>query len=170
MVFAAVPAFLDGPPLAHTGGFGEPTCQACHFDGALNDPSGSLQIRGLPEQYRSGETYTIEVLLVKPGVKQAGFQASLRESATGNQAGTWIDPSEGTKMQTDDDGILYVMHTRAGAAFVQGDTARWQLAWRAPEHASDQVILHIAGNAADGDESPFGDAIYTTSFILDPLP
>jgi len=34
--------FPDGPPPAHTGGFGEPTCRACHFDGDLNAEGGGL--------------------------------------------------------------------------------------------------------------------------------
>jgi hypothetical protein len=169
MLSAAVPAFLEGPPLAHTGGFGEPTCLTCHFDGDLNDLSGSLQIRGLPDRYVPGSTYPIEIILVKAGLKHAGFQASVREAITGKQAGTWVDPPIEVKVQASESGVEYAMQTRAGTTAIVGDTARWQFSWRAPERSSEPVIIHVAGNAADGDESPFGDAIYADSLQLDPM-
>ncbi|MDZ4700331.1 MAG: choice-of-anchor V domain-containing protein [Rhodothermales bacterium] len=169
VLLAVGPAFLDGPPLAHTGGFGEPTCLACHFDGDLNDPSGSLLIQGLPERYHAGETYLIEIILIKPGMKHAGFQATLRDASTGEQAGAWIDLPDGIKVEASEERVVYAMHTRAGAASAQGDTARWQLRWKAPESAPEQVILHVAGNAADGDESPFGDAIYAGTHVFTPM-
>src|SRR5690606_8758969 len=46
--------YPDRPPPAHTGGFGEPTCQQCHFDAPLNDPGGALYVEGLPERYTPG--------------------------------------------------------------------------------------------------------------------
>ena len=53
--------YPEEPPPAHTGGFGEPTCLQCHFDGALNEPGGELRVEGLPEAYMPGETYTLDV-------------------------------------------------------------------------------------------------------------
>ena len=34
-------AFSSGPPLAHTGAFGESTCIVCHSGNSLNSPGGS---------------------------------------------------------------------------------------------------------------------------------
>jgi len=62
-VAAARAANYDGPPVAHTGGFGEPTCQACHQGEPLNAPGGSLRIEGLPQRYEPGRAYTLTMVL-----------------------------------------------------------------------------------------------------------
>src|SRR5919106_6886502 len=78
--------YRDGPPLAHTGGFGEPTCRACHADNHLNDPAGSLSITGVPAVYAPGDTHRVTIFLRRAGMRRAGFQLSARFS-DGRQAG-----------------------------------------------------------------------------------
>src|SRR5688572_21950865 len=68
----------DAPPLAHTGGFGEQTCLACHMDGELNEPGGTLAIEGLPERYQAGQRYTLAVAIAHPELRAAGFELSAR--------------------------------------------------------------------------------------------
>ena len=38
------PVYAEHPPLGHTGGFGEPTCHACHFGGEVNGGDGTLAV------------------------------------------------------------------------------------------------------------------------------
>src|SRR3989442_11863996 len=80
-------ANYDGPPVAHTGGFGEPTCRACHQDEPLNAPGGSLRIEGLPRRYEPGRAYMLTVVLRRSGLGRAGFELSTRV-ADGQEAGS----------------------------------------------------------------------------------
>jgi hypothetical protein len=86
----AAGAYLDAPPVAHTGGFGEPTCAACHRGAPLDDAGGSLTLTAPPE-HAAGEEHFLEVRLTRAGMERAGFQLSARfaEGArAGRQAGT----------------------------------------------------------------------------------
>src|SRR2546426_4300103 len=80
-------ANYDGPPVAHTGGFGEPTCRACHQGEPLNEPGGSLRIEGLPQRYEPGRAYMLTVVLRRSGMGRAGFELSTRV-ADGQEAGS----------------------------------------------------------------------------------
>lgn len=158
--------YPDGPPPGHTGGFGEPTCNACHFDGALNDPAGSAILAGVPAAYVPGATYTITVAVARPGLRAGGFQLAARFVAgdrAGRQAGV-LTPVNTRAAVVDDRevGVSYAQHTFEGTEPVAPDTARWRLEWTAPA-AGGAVAFHVAANAADGDASPFGDWIYTAS-------
>ncbi len=53
----------DGPPVGHTGGFGEPTCQGCHLGNQLNAPGGMLGVEGIPAAYMPNERYRITIVL-----------------------------------------------------------------------------------------------------------
>ena len=75
-------AFKTGPPPGVTGGFGEPTCHACHFDHPINAPGGSLRLGGLPESYTAGVRYSIRVGLTRRGTQRAGFQIAESELRT----------------------------------------------------------------------------------------
>ena len=156
--------YVAGPPPAHTGGFGEETCAYCHFDGPLDDPAGSLSLEGVPEDYRPGKRYEIQVVLSHPELKRGGFQLAARYaggSAAGRQAGTFIYPSH--RIETDTlNGIVYVHHTLAGSSPDTAGFIRWKLGWMAPDSTGAGVVFHAAANAANGDDSEFGDFIYTT--------
>src|SRR2546428_12664528 len=71
-------ANYDGPPVAHTGGFGEPTCPACHQDEPLNAPDGSLRVEGLPRRYEPGRAYMPSGVLRRAGIARARFALSTR--------------------------------------------------------------------------------------------
>ena len=55
--------------------------------------------------------------------------------------------------------IEYVQHTETSSHITQGELAVWRFHWTAPGDRGS-VILHVAANAANGDNSPFGDLIY----------
>ncbi len=146
--------YPDPPPPAHTGGFGEPTCHTCHFDGPLNAPKGGLRVAGFPEAFTLGQTYPITVYLTHPEMRRSGFQLAARYP-DGTQAGRFVQ-ADGIALDTLG-GIAYVRPTRAPWI---ADSARWHFTWVAPAIA-DSVIIHVSANAANGDDSDFGDLIYT---------
>jgi hypothetical protein len=155
----------DGPPLAHTGGFGEPTCQECHFDGALNQPGGELAIGGVPSGYQPGRSYVVTVSLRRAAMLRAGFQLAARladGAAAGTQGGALAPTDQRTAVVRDSaNGVLYAQHTSAGTT-VRGGAASWMVRWTAPAQARGAVVLHVAANAANDDDSPLGDFIYTS--------
>lgn len=148
--------FPDDPPPAHTGGFGEPTCLVCHFDNELDDGEAIFEIRGLAEVV-GGRSYDVELILVREEMLRAGFQLSVRDG-DGADAGLLepIDPSTTTSSGR---GITYLQQTIDGAA-VEGDSTIWRFRWTAPDDLGE-AVFHAAGNAANGDESQFGDFVYT---------
>ena len=168
---AAVPLFKTGPPPGHTGGFGEPTCRACHSDAGLNEPGGELTITGAPAGYEPGRTYQLEVVLRRAGMLRAGFQLAARFAegdATGTPAGV-LTPSDARSVVIWDtvSHVSYIEHTLAGTA-LQGDAGRWLVRWTAPATARGVVALNAAGNAANDDDSPLGDFIYTSALRVAP--
>jgi hypothetical protein len=160
---ASVLVYPDRPPAAHTGGFDEPTCYACHFDGTLNESGGFLSIEGVPAGYEASRNYTIVVTLSRPEMQRGGFQLAARFT-DGTQAGQFEPLDERSIVQMSGDSlslVQYIQHTEGGTSLVTTDTARWMFKWVAPVEAVDTVVFHSAGNAANGDASEFGDAIYT---------
>lgn len=162
---AAVP-YLDHPPPGATGGFDEPTCQECHSGHPLNDPGGRLTIIGVPERYAPGRLYPLTIMLERPRMGRAGFQMSVRFAEgehAGEQAGD-LRPRDGrVEVVSEPSGPQYANHTEQGARIDSaGDpAARWSVDWTAPERARGTVLIHVAANAANYDDSELGDFIYT---------
>lgn len=164
-------AYVDGPPLAHTGGFGEPTCRACHFDAELNEAPGGLVLKGLPAAYEPGERYRFTVALSRAGMGRAGFQLAARFAGggdAGEQAGE-LRAVNGDRVEVvrhEASGVLYARHREAGTEPITPDSTRWRLDWTAPAAAAGDVVFHVTANAANDDASEFGDFIYATSRTL----
>ena len=57
-------------------------------------------------------------------------------------------------------GIQYAGHTGLGTPAAPADSAAWTLHWTAPPAGAGRVTVSAAANAADGDNSPFGDHVY----------
>jgi hypothetical protein len=150
-------AYAEGPPAGHTGGFGEPTCQACHTEYALNLQGGSLNLEGWPEPFEPGRAYTLTVVLDAEGMALAGFQLAVRDP-DGRQAGR-LRPVDNRVAVVDSGGVSYAQQTEAGSRAGHARTVRWQLEWTAPE-VGPSVEVHVAANSANGDDSPFGDLVY----------
>ena len=153
--------YPEAPPLAHTGGFGEPTCQRCHFDGPLNDPTGTLTLGGIDDDLSAGKRYRLEVRLARPGLRRGGFQLAARFE-DGQQAGGFetVDGRVAV-VRADSSGVLYAHQNAAGTEASARDTLRWVIEWTAPDTASARILFHAAANAANDDASEFGDWIYT---------
>lgn len=168
---ATAPFYVDGPPPGRTGGFSENTCHECHRDSPLNDPAGSLTIDSLPPAYEPNRTYRLTVVLTRPGMLAAGFQLAMRTNDAGaQQAGLLALVDDRTAFAAPAPRpIQYLQHTRRGTALTAPDTARWTFTWRAPDGVRP-VVLHVAANAANDDNSGLGDFIYTREFVLLPHP
>ena len=146
------------PPLAHTGGFGEPTCVECHFDNPPRRGEG-LSLGGLPERYAPGSLYRLEVTIADTAARAGGFQLAVRAAAppnAGAQAGTLCAASGRVAITEDTTGVQYASHAGAATA----DSLRWELMWRAPAEDVGPVVFHVAANAANDDDSPLGDQIF----------
>jgi hypothetical protein len=154
--------YRDGPPLGFSGGFGEDHCQACHNSEKLNVSPGTVTISA-PERYSPGKVYTVTVTLKRPGLKAGGFMFTARFEDDSTQAGTLAlgDGQQGRIKIVDDRGIQYAYHSRAGTELTGTHTVRWTLRWTAPE-GNRAVLFHVASNAANADDTPSGDFIYTS--------
>ena len=157
----ARPPFADTPPLGHTGGFGEPTCTECHAGGSGMTQQASVEIDGLPRLYEPGVTYPLTIRVQHPAMRRAGFQLTARVAegeAEGTQAGAFSVMTAGIVIRQADDGVSYAQHNSA-ARMDPGTAAEWQVMWTAPAEECESIVFHVAANAADGDDSPFGDDI-----------
>ena len=166
---AVPPPYKDGPPLAHTGGFGEQTCRQCHSDADLNVPGGSVTLIGLPPAYAPGRTYELVVTLTRTGMMRGGFELAARYAegpGAGTQAGV-LQPVDARAEPAPDSAnhVTYLRHTLAGTT-VSGDSSHWTFRWTAPAAPLGPVVFHVAGNAANYDDSPLGDFIYTTAVTV----
>lgn len=164
LLLAAAPAraYLDGPPAGHTGGFGEPTCHRCHFDQPLDEPAGRLDVEGFPEAFEPGRRYELRVTLSRPGMARGGFQLALRFAAgdpAGRPAGR-LTAGEGAEVVEGPTGVPYARQARGGTAAPAGGSFQWTVEWEAPPDSGGEVVLHLAANAANGDDSELGDFVY----------
>lgn len=157
------PEHLAGP---FTGGFGEETCHSCHFDYDVNWGEGSFSVSGIPETVQSKKTYEIEILIERDDLGKAGFQFSAR-FANGTQAGRFAISENNRLMFTKEvpDSLQYVQHAIEGTEPVKEGMNRWQVEWESPASITDSVYFNIAANAANGDQSEFGDWIYVKEFV-----
>ncbi len=77
----------------------------------------------------------------------------------GSQSGEFSSLDPKTTIQNSLDGkIQYMNHSESGSAGYS-QNAIWKFTWKAGVLPED-VVFHIAANAANGDDSEFGDHIY----------
>lgn len=157
------PDHLDG---AFTGGFGEETCRSCHFDYDLNMDGGSLTLDGVPKSYEAGKDYEITVTLQAEQLEVGGFQMTARFE-DGSQAGefSW-DGDDLMFTPSVSDEVKYLQHSVSGTQQAEDQTIQWTFTWTAPEEDGEKVILNIAANSGNYDDSSFGDWIYAKEITL----
>ncbi len=159
------PEHLTG---SFTGGFGEETCRSCHFDYDLNPEEGNLTVSGIGEKISAGQHLEIEISVEREVLGAAGFQLSARFE-DGSQAGSFeIEGNERVMFSSSvPDSLQYVQHTREGTKPADKNKQTWTIKWQAPESLAGPVIFNIAANAANGDQSEFGDFIYSRELVID---
>lgn len=166
----AARVYSDGPPPAHTGGFGEPSCDRCHFDGPIDTAPGSLSVAG-PATYQPGERYELTVGLRRPDLTRGGFQLAARYaagSAAGGQAGSLRANDARVNVVTTENAtaIQYAQHSALGTRADESGALAWTVVWDAPTDPRGPVIFHAAANASNHDDSEFGDHIYLDSLTV----
>ena len=164
-------AYVEGPAAGHTGGFAEATCHECHFDQPINDPEGTLTLKGVPDTYTPGQSYGITITLKRPAIGRGGFQLAARFATgelKGNQAGSLqaVDARVQVAAAEDRD-VHYAQHTSFGSNLTSTEIASWTIAWISPT-TGGSVAFHVAANAANDDASEFGDFIYTQNGLARP--
>lgn len=157
------PEHLTG---AFTGGFGEENCRSCHFDYSLNPDGGSLSVSGIPEDIDNGQTIDITITVRRSNLGRAGFQLTARYE-NGEQAGRFRIGDGGRLAFTEagGDSLQYVQHTALGSKVTNKGSNSWVVSWISPLTVEETVVFNVAANAANGDQSEFGDYIYQTEVI-----
>jgi hypothetical protein len=152
---------------AFTGGFGEETCHSCHFDYDLNWDEGELSVQGIPESIEEGKTYELELIVTRDDMGKSGFQMTSRFK-DGRQAGSFQIAENDRMMFTKQvpDSLEYLQHSIKGTKPVEDGKISWAVVWEAPEKVSDVIYFNITSNAANGDQSEFGDWIYTKEIVV----
>lgn len=159
-------AKLEGAPAGFAGNYedqpGEPrTCLVCHFEGNGGDGSVSIDVPGSVEP---GDTVAISVTV--SGLQEngrQGFELAV-EDAEGDPFIGEFDLAGSTNIRYAagaDSTKHEVTHTEAGTAL-----STWTVNWIAPDDLDGDVTFYAAGNAANADEAPGGDYIYTTTAVL----
>lgn len=153
--------YRTGPPPGHTGAFGEPDCGVCHFDADRDTDAGALTILA-PATYRPGDPVELRVELRDPELAAAGFQLTTRfvdGPAAGRQAGSLEPASVRTRVEAGEAGVSYASHTDIGARHDGPGPATWTVRWRAPTDGG-AVAVDVAAQAANDDDSEFGERLY----------
>lgn len=170
-VVGALPArrTAEAPPPGFSGGFGEPSCVACHLDNEVNAFGGRVLVEGLPDAYEAGKEYVLTVRLEAGGTAVAGFEMTARfsEGASRESNAGILTPLDQHSAVTDSAGISYLHHTRAGSVVTADTGSRWALQWIAPQQGG-AVTINVAANSGNADSSPLGDLVFTMEVTLRP--
>lgn len=145
------------------------TCNdsGCHNSYSLDSGTAKFSITG-PASYTPGETIKLKVSFSNSGGKLHGFEMTAID-ADDNQIGKFkkigkttqvIKPNDYRGLKKEDKGT-YIEHTRSG-----NKKKSWKIKWIAPANAAGTVTFYAAGNEADGNGSPSGDYIYTTTLEI----
>jgi len=162
-------ASSEAPVPGRTGGFGGPTCRACHTGAPLNAPGGELVIHGLPDRYTPGETYRVTVQLKQPALARGGFSLASRFASGAlarRQAGEWQAPNPRVSFFSDlQTKVQYAQHSAAGTRGAIAGTLEWELDWKAPAE-TEPVQFNVAATTSNNDGSPQGDVVYTREVTI----
>jgi len=189
-------AYEYGPDAGYSGVPGESgSCATigCHL-GTANDPSnkGSVSVTFPNGQvYTPGVKQHLTVTIADPAQHAWGFQLTARPSndaktlagsfqsadqftllmcASANlfnqQVANFV--SGGTQTCTSNLPLQYIEHSVAGYTATKGqaNSATYQFDWTPPATSVGDVVIYVAGNAANGDLAVGGDHIYTKTYTL----
>jgi hypothetical protein len=166
MATALLQGNSGGPLPAHTGGFKENTCSQCHTTFPLNAGrvlGGSFFIAGVPPNYTAGTSYKLTIVLGHPGQSRWGFEFTARYRQSGRQAGMLV-PADNLTQVKEYQGIQFISHTEAGTRKGNANgPVEFRFEWIAPDPAGGEILFNASANAANGDDDPMGDYIYTAS-------
>jgi uncharacterized protein (TIGR03437 family) len=167
-------AFSTGPPIMRTGAAvdGGLACTQCHISFALNDDTGgSVVIRANP--YTPGVKQLIEVQVNHPTAMRFGFQLTARAvSDETQQAGTFtVDDNIRVRCAPTGDApcngaLEFAEHKQPTTNAGNPGPRTFIIEWTPPATDVGPVVMYAAGNAANNNNAPTGDHIYTTSTMI----
>src|SRR5579864_4073594 len=169
---------------------------SCHI-GTANNPAnqGSVSVtfpNGLT--YVPGVKQHLKVTVADPATTQKawGFQLTARNSSGAKtQAGTFASSDANTLLMCAATNLStelevdysttqaqacassmpleYIEHSLAGYTATKGPgSGVYQFDWTPPATSVGNIVIYVAGNAANGDLTPAGDHIYATTYTLTP--
>ena len=156
-------ALSSGPADGRTGSpaDGLKTCKdtGCHNSFTLNSGPATFSISAA-DNYTLGEVVPVTISFSDSKTAKHGFELSALD-ASDEHVGTFSSVDNKTK--TTDGKGYYIKHTSTGDN--QSGNASFNVTWTAPtsEVKNPPVTFYAAGNEADGNFSPTGDYIYTTT-------
>jgi uncharacterized protein (TIGR03118 family) len=173
-------AHSAGPDPRYSGAPGDNpgSCTFCHRGQAINSGSGSVKIL-LPggASYTPGVTQHIQVQVSDPQQRRWGFQMSarLKSDPVHGQAGDFTPTDGFTQVICDnsapkpcaaDSSVEFIEHTLAGTRFGTPGGATFEFDWTPPATDSGPIVLYVAANAANGDNTLNGDHIYNANLEI----
>src|SRR6476620_7128352 len=166
--YQKVSASASGPSASYTGAPGEANCTACHTSFPVNSGTGSVNITGLPANYKAGQQIPLTVTVSQSDGVLYGFEMTALDGR-GRPAGTFQLPGGSPPPLQIVDGFVggvlrqYIEHTIDGITPTQFGSKSWTFNWTAPAQRVGKISFYAAGNAADSNGVPSGDQIYTKS-------
>lgn len=164
-----------GAPTDHNG----QNCSTCHNSFAPNsDARGSLKVS--VADYNPGVQQLIQVIVNHPTASRWGFQITIRAVSDETlEAGTFSAQAGASFQVVCDDGSQFgsappcngnggrqfaehvnAPRTNAGAGFL------WSIPWTPPTSEVGRLHVYVTAVAADGDNTPKGDRVYTFTATL----
>jgi uncharacterized protein (TIGR03437 family) len=188
-------AHQSGPDVGKAGVPGESTCteSQCHVGTGLNAGGGSVTVT-FPNNgttYVPGVKQHLVVTITDSKQRAWGFQLTARQAPpnTKTMAGTFAstdvytaivcganatDPTERfidfgeNQVCPTSKPLTYIEHTRLGAIRIVPGSETYEFDWTPPATNVGNVMIYVAGNAANGNGAVDGDHIYTASYTLTP--
>jgi uncharacterized protein (TIGR03437 family) len=177
-------AFASGPDAGVSGVPGEESCAGCH-----NGPAGQGSVTvtfptGLG--YTPGVKQHLVVTITDSTQRRWGFQLTARlATSPGTQAGTFTPGTDGytqlvctqanfrsqtfgNTCATNGMPLQYIEHTQNGTRPGVRSPVGFEFDWTPPAANTDNLIIYVAANAANGDNSERGDHIYLAKYTLTP--
>jgi uncharacterized protein (TIGR03437 family) len=188
-------AYGAGPSVGKAGVPGESTCMeaGCHLGTGLNTGGGSVRVT-----FPGGMTYTpglkqhLVVTIADATARAWGFQLTARLSTNPRgMAGSFTSTDRFTAVvcgatPTDPGEIFldfgpnqncpvnrplaYMEHTIAGSSRERPLSQTYEFDWTPPSTNVGNIVIYVAGNAANNNQNESGDKIYTASYTLTPAP
>tara|TARA_B100000579_G_scaffold370631_1_gene332768 strand:+ start:746 stop:1573 length:828 start_codon:yes stop_codon:yes gene_type:complete len=147
----------NGPPTGYA--YNAPNynnCTVCH-SGTPNSGDGSIEFINLPDEYVTGETYSIGVIVTGSNREGYGFQAT---AMAGDQfAGSFNLNSSSEYLELNGN---YIQHNSRNPSGI------WYFNWDAPEESTETITFSASGLGTGGSSGYSGDRVYTIQVEIQP--
>ncbi len=169
-------AKVKGAPPMASGVPGQRSCMSskCHGQYELNSGKAVIEISGLPEKYKTGESYEITLSMKEKGKKVFGFEVSVANADIAPVGELQVADAKHTQLIESTryaaySNLQFLTHTAKGIRGPKkGFSQEWKFSWQAPDSLAGAANFYFAFNAGNGNKKKTGDRIYTRSFEIAP--